>query len=1086
MAMPSWVVSKPQYNTGLPSWVRQEEEKLPSWAKSTQQATRPVAKSAVNLDDVFYPDEPTAQAKSTPDWAKPGPRTAKLNPLTPGYQEIARHKKAIEEPSPFKVNYLKPNDTPDTIRARMKEKTADPRYGTFLQGNMYRKPLEEQPGFSGFYSAYTMDLPTRLDPETFAKAKEANPLAYNIGRGAGHLTKYATGYGMFGPAIEGIKGLQAISNPFLRTMATEGAKDLIIGGTIGATEEAIQGKSPGEIAKNIPKYLAYDALANLAFYGAGKAFRALKPRWAKRTVEEAAPVWAKSTQEITGETAPRRAKSITMPDDKPLKSMDEAIGKTIKEAAATNVPIAKGRSGNAIIDSARDISSMDIYGTDVYRNFERVFGQDFPEVKRMILDPFDAGKTQKVKFEEGWLNSLKDNVVDKLGITKGSKMSALVQQYGEKQISLNELQKAVPNDWQKVVEADKWFRNAYDELLSNVNTVRAQIYPTNPEKLIPKRQDYYRHFRELSETIGGLKNTFETPANIDPKLVGISEFTKPKTKWQSFAQRRGIGEFKNDAVGGFLEYLPSASYGVHIDPHMNQFKKLAAELAEKTGDSKHLNNFITFLNRYSQDLAGKTNPIDRIAQEALGRKVFRGLDWLNRRTKMNVILGNMGSAMSQLGNVPQGIGYAKQYSIPGMKRTLMSMFDPNPAIKQSGFVLERFAGRMYKQFDTRLIDQPIKFATWMMEQSDKIGTEFIWNSVYEKAIAEGIQNPIKHADDITRKMVAGRSIGEVPLGQKSRLVQMFMPFTLEVGNLWKVQKEFLKSGDIAGLVTLYLATFTFNEVMEKTRGTRVVLDPIDAIRDAFFSGEELTPLQQGGRIVGEALGNTPGGSFLGSIYPEYGMQVGGVELPTRKQLFGRNDPTRYGTGLMPIKGLQDPMYKLLPPFGGLQAQKTIRGIKALDKGGVYKGDKMSYPVEANPANAAKGLLFGPSGFSESREYYEQNRRPLSELQTAAVETGGSYEDIIRGREASAKEAKFKGELEGILVDAVGVGMGKARPALYALQSKYSLPAEAMNEYINRLLGTPTVQLKLLKKKLLSTTDETERQQILNEIRRISQ
>jgi hypothetical protein len=316
MATPLWSKRYTQQDNGnRPLWAasQKNEEDKPLWARSTRPATTVSSqgqytasgesgspRSAINLDDVFYPDTPLQQNQ-----VSPGPRRPYVNPRLPIPEGVLTPQR-----KPYQVQYQKPDDTFTDIRERMSAKTKDPKNSSFMQGDIYQKPLEEQPGFSGYYTGYTAGLPERFDPETFAKAKEANPLAYNIGKGAGTLTRYATGYMMFGPAIEGIKGLQAINNPFLRTMATEGAKDLIIGSGIGATEGAIQGKSPGEIAKDMPKQLAYDTLANLGFYGAGKAFKALKPIWAKRTVEEAAPAWAKS---------------ITMPDGKPFKNIDDAI-----------------------------------------------------------------------------------------------------------------------------------------------------------------------------------------------------------------------------------------------------------------------------------------------------------------------------------------------------------------------------------------------------------------------------------------------------------------------------------------------------------------------------------------------------------------------------------------------------------------------------------------------------------------------------------------------------------------------------------------------------------------------------------------
>lgn len=652
-------------------------------------------------------------------------------------------------------------------------------------------------------------------------------------------------------------------------------------------------------------------------------------------------------------------------------------------------------------DDLRDLSGFRLYSTDIYRNFRDVFGPHFEKVKKAILDPFDASKKANVEMQREWARKLKEEVVDRLGIQKGSELSALVQRYGEKNISLPELQKLRPKDWQKVVEADRWFRWAYDQLLNEVNAVRVQIYPNNPEKIIPRRQDYYRHFRELADTLEGVKNLFETPSAIDPSLAGRSEFTLPKSKFLSFAQKRGFGPYKEDAVGGFLNYLPAASYAKHIDPHIGQFERLAAELAGATEKSRHLNNFIEWLRDYARDLAGKTNPADRFAQKIVpgGRTTFKVLNWLNSRIKANVVMGNISSSLSQIANVPQGIAFAKQYSVPGFKRTIKSIFKPAPEIAKSGFLTERFSSDIYRQFDTKLMDQPKKFAAWMLEVVDKVGTEFIWNSVYEKALAEGIPNPIKYADDMTRSLVAGRGIGEVPILQKSKIMQLVAPFTLEVSNLWKVQKDFVKARDFGGLVALYVANFMLNKAMEATRGSGVVFDPIDATIEALTE-EDISPLQRAGRLAGEVVSNLPLGSTIASIYPEYGTDT----LPTRKELFGRNDPTRFGPGLLAAKGLSDPLYKVLPGFGGGQIQKTVRGVSALAKGGAYTSDgtKLKYPVKRTPANIVRGVLFGQYSFPEAKEYYENNRRPLGENQTQMYQKSSNpdatYRMILRERE----------------------------------------------------------------------------------------
>lgn len=658
----------------------------------------------------------------------------------------------------------------------------------------------------------------------------------------------------------------------------------------------------------------------------------------------------------------------------------------------------------------KDIGGFKAYTSDVYRNFQDVFKNHFNTIKKRLLDPFDKAKGELIDLQHKWANKLNNEVVKGLGIKKDSPDSALVQQYGEGKITLNELKAKAPNQWQNIVSADKWFRKAYDELLTQVNKVRKQIYGENTDKIVPKRGDYYRHFKELNG-LEGFKNLFDTPAGIDPNLVGVSDFTQPNSKFAGFMQKRGNGKYKNDAVGGFLNYLPAATYAIKIDPFIPAFKKLAKELEQQTGDTKHLNTFIEYLRDFSRDLAGKTNIIDRPFQKVFGRKTFQVLHKLNSRVKSNVVLGNASSALAQIANVPQGIAFAKHYSIKGMYDTLRSTVAENKAIKQSNFIKERYGHSIFNQFDTKALHNVKNFAGWMLEASDKIGTAFIWNSAYEKGLAKGVENPIKYADDATRKLVAGRGIGEVPLAQKSKIVQLIAPFQLEVANLWRVQKDFMNAKDFGGLITLYLASYLLNKGISNVRGSGVTFDPIKAIQDAFTE-KNLTPLEKGGRLAGEVLSNLPLGQTLSNFYPEYGTKT----LPTRKQLFGNNDPNRYGSGLLIAKGAQDPFFKVLPPFGGNQLEKTFKVLRDLHNKGVYNKDKskLKYPVLPTAGNESKGLLFGPGAFKETQNYYDNKLSPLGTNQTKQYEQlkkigKGSqfYNQVIKNRDINKLTKQFK-------------------------------------------------------------------------------
>lgn len=671
----------------------------------------------------------------------------------------------------------------------------------------------------------------------------------------------------------------------------------------------------------------------------------------------------------------------------------------------------------------KDKSGFSLNIKDVYRNFRDAFGENFDVVKKKILDPFDASKGQYIKMQKDYTDGLYNNIVKKLGIGKSTKESEVVQWFGEKKrmaqvtdpqtgkkawqevsYNIDDLKKDFPTKWQDIVEADRWFRQAYDELIDQVNASRAAIYPNNPGKLVPKRQDYYRHFKEMADDFEGVKNLFETPAQIDPSLAGVSEFTKPRSKFAGFMQKRGLGQYKSDAVGGFLDYIKAASYATHIDPHISKFRGIAKDIAESTADTRNANNFIEYLQDFANDLAGKTSKLDRPFQTYIpgGRKTFRILNWSNARIKSNTVLGNAGSSLAQLANIPVGIAKVKNpvYLSKGAGDYLASTIGKGKASKlynQSQFISERYSGKLFSRFDTKLIEQPKRFAAWLLGAADEVGTKFIWSSTYNKAIAEGIANPIKYADDVTRSLVAGRGVGEMALLQKAKTFQLVAPFQIEVANLWHVQKDFVKSKDFAGLVMLYLGNWMFNKAMEQTRGSGVVFDPIGALEDAFKE-EDTTALQKGGRLVGEVLSNVPLGQTVASAYPEQGMWG----LGSRKELFGRQDPTRFGSGILATKALSDPVFKLLPPFGGAQIKKTYEGSQALSKGGSYGKDKegnekLRFPIEKNPSNIARSVLFGQYSTPEARRYFDNKITIFGKDQTEsykqAVDSGLNPKDV---------------------------------------------------------------------------------------------
>jgi hypothetical protein len=406
---------------------------------------------------------------------------------------------------------------------------------------------------------------------------------------------------------------------------------------------------------------------------------------------------------------------------------------------------------------------------------------------------------------------------------------------------------------------------------------------------------------------------------------------------------------------------------------------------------------------------------------------------VNSHIKKNMILGNLGSALGQIGNVPLAIGKAKKFAAQGATDTLKYAATHLPGmgkeisgpIKNSQFLKERYSNHLFTRFDTQLLKKPEKMAAWLIETADKSGTYFTWNSMYRKGLAQGISNPIKYADAETRHIVAGRGVGEVPVLQKSKVMQLVAPFSLEVGNQWKVLGKQISEKDFAGIITFLAASYGLNQVMNATKGSDVSYNPIGAIVQGINKDPSASTGQKAksalANLAGETVGNIPGGNYLPSALGLYNQQA-------KEKVFGDRSPDRFGTGIGVASTLFKPAVDAVQgnwkqagkdslaislPFGGNQAKKTWNGIEALVKGGAYNNQgKLQYPIDAsNPADALHSLMFGPTTTAQGRDYYNKKQSPLSDKQTAAYQNSSDkqafFKDIQSQHQTKAIQKKIK-------------------------------------------------------------------------------
>ena len=589
--------------------------------------------------------------------------------------------------------------------------------------------------------------------------------------------------------------------------------------------------------------------------------------------------------------------------------------------------------------------------------------------------------------------------------------------------------------------------NAQRERIKNLsnqfNNVAEDVYRN---KRLNKRSDYYHHFQEIGmvESIQEILKG-DSANNISNALAGISENTKPKSKWASFMQKRSdVARYEEDAIKGFLKYAPAAEYKIAFDPYVAQMRGTIQDII-KLSDEANINNAkaINWLTNYTNALAGKTNPLDRwIAHTQSGRDVLQLLNKVNSRVKANAVAGNLNSAVSQFYNLPNGIAVltdrggvkaqidlakgSKDYAAYAAKKMAKQDVSDSP-INQSVFLAERFIDSTLDRFDESILHKPQQAATFMLTFGDQVVAEQLWFSAYNQAQRLGKTDAIAYADDVVARAVGGRGIGEVPLAQQSQFVKLIAPFQVEVNNAWQLMKQMgsgaLKDKDKAlGLLLMYAATWLMNEINQVITGNRVGMDIFNAMQDAAEGWDSeknvvSNTFTAAGRLGGEVLSNVPMGAQIAQkfVSDEY----------DRQKLFGESDPSRYGTGNIGINAIADPITQLVTgqnvdwqsvvtnfvtPYGGKQLNRLYKlaedtgvipridfnvneGFQASKKPGAYndKGN-LKYQIDTtDPLNIAKGLAFGTYATKEGKKYIEQGYSALSENQTkiyeSAVESG---------------------------------------------------------------------------------------------------
>ena len=506
------------------------------------------------------------------------------------------------------------------------------------------------------------------------------------------------------------------------------------------------------------------------------------------------------------------------------------------------------------------------------------------------------------------------------------------------------------------------------------------------------RKNYFHHIKDghpLAAAKRVLNNIKELRANkksgIPSELIGISERTKPLTRWSGIFMHQGMNDYSSDGVASWKDYIREYADIMTFDPLTMYYRDVINEMrSQDTGyDMNHVEGW---LENWVNGMDRKSEVADRWVRDNVNEGGIEFIRKINALSKKNAVMGNLGSALVQFGNLPNGLMVMSKNGgkgatadfIGGLASYYKGLVSGKPNTKQSSFL-----GVRYFDIDTKDVgfyDKSQNVMNAVMSFGDKTVAEILWNGFYKQGQRLGKSNIIQYADEMTRRSIAGRDVGEIPNTLRSSVVNLVIPFQVEVNNQWQQMKDVAtdpfksKQGrgsaaasSVGGMTALVVSSWLMNTIFEALLGRRPLYDPLDAFLDAIKNDEDEETVVM--RLIGETMGQIPGGQFIPGLL--------GMSENEAKNMFGESDPSRYGTGNIglsamikiitelkddPLSAISDTLANFNPFGGGKQIQRFIEGMQGM---GVLPQFNQNYDEES-------GSFLNPKNWSRSTAAYNNN------------------------------------------------------------------------------------------------------------------
>lgn len=601
----------------------------------------------------------------------------------------------------------------------------------------------------------------------------------------------------------------------------------------------------------------------------------------------------------------------------------------------------------------------------------------------------------------------------------------------------------------KVEQAVQMSIAIYDELFDRVNAVRHK-FGLDP---IPYLQGYFPHyvdgsndtfFEKILSGMGFAKIKDELPTEI----AGRTKDFVPSTRWASFAERRtGASTAFNMGVAmdryvqvaleeiyltesiiklrrlneqirhwGDTDAIKKKIKEIEDNPNIANDQKPTLKALARGGiiGNSAMSNFVVWLDDYTDILAGKKANIDRGMEQTFGRQVYGQAKNFMSKLARNMYVGSVGSIIMQSAPLANLFGTVKAANIfNALSDIYASTLEDDNLVAESTFLTNRWDEDKLLYED--LVDSLMRKGLLPAKAMDRFVSNLIYRSFMREAMDEkGMDKheAMLYADKKALDSMQGRSHGEMPTlyAIQNPIIKTATVFTPEVLNDWMVMAKDLRryyGGDkkrfLEAMVMLLIARKIMNFILEKITGRDGVLgDPIGVAVKAYdvITNENITPYQKISQFGERVAQEIPivGGFFNGGKFPiSAALPNFKTVLRSTLALGGENGKAAAASI---AKELSQPIFYIVPPFGGGQLKKILQGAEMYthEIPGVYTTDgDLMWKAETTPWGIAQGVLMGKYSPPDAKEYFNELQGPISKQTLDGLVQNGidvkTYRDV---------------------------------------------------------------------------------------------